>query len=450
MSSWLFRENTELNSRILSILPRFKDSRLKIYIKKAPPRWIAGFIRRTIKPRTLKSGARIRLLVLDHARFRDDLEALDKLTQIEFLIIPNWVQRWITALNDDPQTRHSNQAIDLRVGFLSELLMSLCHATEAHGFISCGFYYEQNLEWELACSKADIPFFCLHREMVGAESRPMNRIWAKEVPTWRRFHGHLLMVATASAKAMLVEHNYLPADQITVTGAPRFDLVHYASKPIESIKETPGTRTLLFFSFPISTAQPDLRKQMGTFPASGGFRKLFNRVHHIVAQFAIDHPDIPVIIRPKWYASFWKKAIDDAIAPIIPDPENLPANLQIVDNVGAQHLVSQAGAVISLNSTTGIEALIHSVPSILPHFEEANEELRDHLLISENTEPFFVARSPSELIKFLDDFASGELIPKTIPSGFLEEVIGPAAGNTSIRIEQLITKKIDELGHTTL
>jgi hypothetical protein len=445
MNSWLFREGTELHSRILSLLPEFKNSRLKILIKKMPLTWLAHLITKTIKPRTVKSEKNLRLLVLDHSRFRDDLEALDKLTQIEFLILHNWVQRWITAINDDPRTRNSSESQDLRARFLARLLSALCKSTHASGFISCGFYYEQNLEWEIACTKADLPFFCLHREMVGAELEPMNRIWAEEVCTWRRFHGHILMIATASAKEMLVQHNYLSPNKIVVTGAPRFDLVKHSSTTVPRQANQKGRGSLLLFSFPLSTAQPGLRKQRGTFPSSGGFQKLFYSVHRTVAQFAADHPEIPVIIRPKWYASAWKEAIDNAVAPALGNQAQLPENLQIIDNIGAQELVSQAGAVISLNSTTGIEALIHSIPSILPHYEEAAHHLKDHLLISENTQPFFVARSETEFKTYLEDFAAGNLKPRTVPAGFLEKTIGPAFGDTSARIEKIIIEKVTQL-----
>lgn len=429
------RNSTVLRPQILALLPSFKDSYIKVLLKRLPQSFLASLISTTVKPRTNKADASIRLFVLDHTRFRDDLVALDRFTDIEFCLIPNWVQRWITAFIDDQCSRQSKDALGLRVKYLSGLLSKLSDARNTAGFLSCGFYYAQNHEWELACADMNIPFFCLHREMVGAEPHQMNRIWGNQIKTWRKFKGSLIMIATDSAKKMLTHHNYIDPDKIIVTGAPRFDLVHHnKSKPSKD-------KLLVFFSFPLTTGQPDLRIKSGTFPTTGGFRNLFRSVHQVVARFAIDHPDITVIIRPKWYASAWKKEIDGALIPILAKLDKKPNNLKIIDNVGAQECLSKAGAVISLNSTTGVEALMYGIPSILPHYHEAIDELKDNLLITSDAEPFYVARSEVELSNHLNNYASGNLPAKAVVDSFYQNIIGPADGQSSARVQNLITNR---------
>ena len=81
-----------------------------------------------------------------------------------------------------------------------------------------------------------------------------------------------------------------------------------------------------------------------------------------------------------------------------------PVNLIIDDSSSAQDLIETAGLVISFNSTTGIEAVLKKKCVVLPHYEEAAGELKDHLLITETLDSFHVAYSQADLEFFLTEF----------------------------------------------
>lgn len=442
-----FREGTVLNDRILALLPRLKNSYLKVVIKSAPRSWVALLVSLFIKPYSQKVAPATRIFVLDHARFRDDLKALDRYTDIEFLVIPNWVQRWITAIDNDPLSRGPKVESKRSQQFLGNLLSLLCAKKAAAGFISCGIYYAQNLSWEIACSDISIPFFCLHREFIGAEPDRLNRLLSKQIPNWKRFRGDVIMLATSPSMEMLTEHRYAEPKKIVVTGAPRFDIVHHEVVAKRKRMNLETKKTIVLFSFVPATGQPDLRILKGTFPASGGFQKLFFAVHECVTRFAVDNPDVRVVIKPKWYKGGWKDAIDKSMISVTGSLEEKPSNLEIVDDISATQLIVEAGLVISLNSTTGFEALMCSIPSILPHFEEAAGSLRDALLIRNSVEPFWVANSRNELECLLRTYRLGRLQAKKVPVGYFDHVIGPADGKASTRVRDHILAKINEMKH---
>ncbi len=449
---------------VLRCLPSLRNSRVKSVIRTLPISLTAKFFTKQCSIKTKKTPASLRLLTLDHTRFRDDLEALDRYSQIEFILIPNWVQRWVTTLTQEktsPSRRASlsNRSKSVHPDFLRKLLRALSQPKhlKVDGLLSSGFYYAQNEKWEEAAVAENLAFFCIHRELVGAEAQAMHQLWKDQVSQWRKFKGHAIMLSSTAAKEMLQDRNYFDASKIYVTGLPRFDIGIKESKNSRcSLAQSIGhslKKPVVLFSFPIATAQPLLRKTKGTFPEEGGFKLLFSSVHQVAARFARDNPAVPVIIRPKWYDGDWRVRIDREMQAVFGTNQNWPKNLSIVDNVGAQQLLQEAGLVISLNSTTGIEAIINSIPSILPHFFEASDTLVKHLLISQDTSPFYVARSEQDLEHYMNQYLNGALQPKMINSGFLEAVLGPSDGNASKRIEKImisLTKQIGRSGNTRL
>ena len=446
VSRLFFRHDTVLRPWVLKCLPSLKKSNLKKLLQRLPIHLIVLAISSRLVIKDKKVSCSLRLLVLDHSRFRDDLEALNQFSKIELLIMPNWVQRWITAISEESRSEKSTQE-EYLPQFLQSVLHALCRHREVDGILSCGFYYAQNEIWEKACARGSIPFCCIHRELVGAEPNAMKAIWGNEVKHWRKFQGHLLMVASNAARDMLLDESYIHPSKLVVTGVPRFDIaVNNSKKRVQtSLVDPPqeAKKTIVLFSFPVATAQPILRKSKGTFPNTGGFQLLFSSVHQLLAQFAHSHPNVKVIIRPKWYDEAWKSRLDQELDLVYKNTGSWPRNLDIVDNIGAQELIGNAGAVISLNSTTGVEALMHSVPSILPHYHEAAADLRNHLLISHDTTPFYVAHSEHDLQSYLELYAEGALPSKLLPPGFLDNIIGPTDGQCASRIES----KIIELKH---
>ena len=103
------------------------------------------------------------------------------------------------------------------------------------------------------------------------------------------------------------------------------------------------------------------------------------------------------------------------------------------------------GGYRTLNSTTGFEALMCSVPSILPHFEEAAGPLREALWLKDSVEPFWVANSRNELECLLKTFISGGLQAKKVPTGYFDNIIGPTDGKASTRVRDHILTKIEEM-----
>ena len=77
-----------------------------------------------------------------------------------------------------------------------------------------------------------------------------------------------------------------------------------------------------------------------------------------------------------------------------------------------------------------METLLYGIPSILPHYHEAVDDLKDNLLITSDAEPFYVARSENELSNHLYKYANGNLPAKAVPDNFYQNIITAVSGTT--------------------
>jgi hypothetical protein len=369
------------------------------------------------------------VFVLDYLRFRNDVQILKNNTSIYYVNFPNWLQDKIIASIEISRINNKEK-------WLSNFIRCLCNVTSSIGFISAGMYYKRHEIWEKSTISANKNFYCLHREGIGADKKLLIDSVGPHLSKARKFGGTKLMVGTDTLKNLLISLNYISREKIVVTGMPRFDDIfrYTKSEPSGSNNES----LVLFFSFFVGT----IRKHdtEGLYPACKGFRRLFDQVHSTAAQFAINNPNINVVIKMKWYSGNAKINLDRAIRSGTGLSPSQIQNLKITDDIPAQELIKKSRVVIGFNSTTLIESILYGKRVIIPSFyEAAQEEYANDVFYCDNKSSFYLAKSNKELIELIEKSYHRKIDPLDIDASFIQEVIGPYDGMACRRIEEVIT-----------
>jgi len=360
--------------------------------------------------------------VLDEFRFREDIEILRQRTNIEYIGFPNILQDKINGI-----ISYSNDK-DLEKE-LSKFIKYFCSMYKSIGFISAGMYYERHKVWERAALLSQKSFFCLHREGVGADYNYLKRNLPIIFNSARKFKGTKVLVATSSVKKFLVENGHYEEDEVVITGLPRFDKIYYSKK------SNKNSKILVFFSFFIGSD-----KEGGLpFPKHGGFINLFNSVHSVIANYALNNPEIEVYIKPKWYEGGAKVYIDKAVdSGIAGNNISDIKNLHITDKISAQDLIVMANTVVGFNSTTLVESALYGKKVIMPKYFEALKSHKEYVFYSNYPNVFYYPESSEELTDTIDNCMGNTLVPKDIDSDFIEDVAGNFDGLVCNRIENQI------------
>ena len=382
------------------------------------------------------------ILVSDPFRFREDLMILRENTGITFIDFSVSLQDKISAISYY-SSRKCN-VIDNKINYLARFIPLFLRYTGTQGFISAGMYYMRNYEWEKAATQCGIPFFCLHREGVGETKEGLLNSFTQQVSdSKRRFYGKRLMVATDTVRQVLLDRNYITDDEVIITtGLPRFDkiLVDQSGVNDKSLGDQSSVNNkILLFSFLPTVGLRELTLVGSVY--SGGYCRLFDSVHGTLAKLAIEL-DVQVIIKPKWYKGEWKSLIDKSVFDYTGNKVEDIENLSVVDDIGAQELIKDAGIVVAFNSTTMIESILYNKRVVFPVYHEAADELKDYVFYQKNRDSFFVAHSEDELIDIVIKFLNGELQPPDIDMDFIKEVSGPQDHKNCLRIEQQILSDV--------
>ena len=304
--------------------------------------------------------------------------------------------------------------------------------------LTCGAYYNRNINWEKILKDSKIPLFCLHKESVGL-SREINFLVNKShYKNLRKFHGNLLFVSNHHMKDLLVSIDYFPKDQIHVVGLPKIDNL-FNLKNAKNIINKINNRIVLF-SFYHTYLLEEITATHGRWSNDGsfGFYNLFDSVHGTIAKFAKNNPSIEVVIKIKWKDDIWEKKIIESIERYKLNFQEIP-NLKIDWKTDAQKLIFLSDTVVGFNSTTLTEALYMNKKIIIPIFEEAKNKYEKFVLWS-NNESFIHAFSESELYSYLENsnnfiFKYNDNVKKT-----LEEAFGYIDGMNTSRLSHYISK----------
>jgi hypothetical protein len=282
---------------------------------------------------------------------------------------------------DSPFARHQ----EIFHAFLRGCLASLYKVVQVDCVISSDVRNDFDFDWGVVSKYLGVPYIVFHRENLVASLTSYNR--AREtMKSLKRFRGNYIIVHNDIEKRMFLESGYVDESQISALGCLRMDNF------IKRIKNGnfPKTKRKRFLYFP--------------FEISAGGIDAYHKVLGVVLQFAIQHPEIDVIVKPK--ADFYLKWEKNTMEKFFENAEIYPdkiQNLQILPYADAQDLILESDVICVINSTVLLEAGIAGKQVIIPYLKESQES--DDIKLKDYFNLFEVALDEIELkSKILENF----------------------------------------------
>ena len=390
------------------------------------------------------SGPRHTLLALSPDRFRGDLSVLAATGAFQVLRMSfEWqarlYQRFTSAWGGNDATAFDREAYR---AYLLELLPVLYSGLGVDAVISAAIHYRQDREWGAVSQAAGFPYIVLHRENLVTNEAHRRR-FIDLGKSLGRFEGAHLIVHNEATRDAFLQSGFVSPGQVSALGAMRMDgFLRRIAAGSPSHRARPR---LVFFSFAPGTG---LFGQMGLWPAEpgAGLARFFANVHGAVGEIARDHPEIDVVIKPKW-GGHWLDGVHGALHARGIDAGALP-NLTVSADLDAQDLILNSDAAIAFGSTTMLEAAVAGRPVIVPFFDEAADPAYgEYIHLRGEFDAFDVACSEAELkavalARLRDSRVPDDLLAKR--RALFERYVSAVAGGATARYTALIERVIGE------
>lgn len=405
----------------------------------------------------------VRLLVLNAHRFAPDIQALGQQAGLELIELPARIQSLINALfhwkirgefnftsnwdNNSLYYKAKTPLIqqvrnDLRQ-YLVKFIDHFSKQNHLDGLMSCAYHYVRDLEWQQACQELGINFFALHKECMKDPVLHESLI-QRYSTAGVHFYGQRMFLYNKLCRDVVLAANICKPEVIKVVGSARFDTLYQRVKESKGLKKP---KAVTLFSSHHCIGVLSLKNNKGYFSRdrSEGFVEYFDAVHAQVARYAMQHPEVPVYIKPKWGGGWFEK-IRDAINRGLGVEADSISNLIITDQVDAQELIERSQVLIGINSTALLEAKLYGRRVIVPLFLEAAGKYYEKNVYFKNYEDVFtLARIPEQLPAVIDDEYHERLPEREMPAAMIEDYLGYFDGQSCQRILKQIRQDIAAL-----
>lgn len=303
-----------------------------------------------------------------------------------------------------------------------------------------------DMPWQKACRDTNLPFFVLHKESLQDPSIHEHNEKRFRSMAYK-FYGQRMYVYNKLAKDIFVKSGICNPDVIKVTGAPRFDpMMHKIQNG--QIQEPQKRVTLFSFHHAVGRTVLEIPKACFSKSRDIGFVNYFDKVHGQVIEFAKNHPDIEVIIKPKWGGQWFEEIKQASLRETGINPEDLD-NLHISTDYHAQDLIETSSVILGINSTTLLEALLIGRPVILPFFEEAADKYRKKLYFQTYENQIFnVVTNPEGLEQAILDEMDGKCPKRTMPSRMIKDYLGFNDDQSTNRVVNRMLADIEAIKRT--
>ena len=295
------------------------------------------------------------ILSIDRTHFSKDLDQMQKRLPIRLIRVNfgfvEFFEKTFTAAALQRQT-HFQPTIndptfkedwDRMESFSADLLDAVekSFKLKVDQILVCNIDYWQTEGMRIVARKRGIPFNALVRENFIL---PDQQISIREfyLKADFKFEGDKIGVFSDLTKKLYTECRIAPAEQITITGAPRFDYWR-------DVKMLPAEqkRMISLFTF----AHPDYLAP-----------KTFDIVLKIFRDVSDLHPDMKFFVKAKDRGDYFD---------ILQRLGNNKGNLVVGYKANTADVIRDSRLVIGFNSLTMLESLIADVPTGIPHFNDS-------------------------------------------------------------------------------
>ena len=204
-----------------------------------------------------------------------------------------------------------------------------------------------------------------------------------------RFEGSHLITYNHCSRDRYVKVGVADPEQTSVLGCLRMDRLIRSARE-EKLRNRQNRITV----FPIAFGRA----------SNDTTRRVFDDVYGVIGQFALDHPDISVVIKIKkqWAKGNPDIAIGQSLKENGIDPSQL-SNLHFTAEGDAQDFIFASDVVVGLNSTTILEAAVAGRPVIAPAFDVLRtDDIWPQIKFADDLDIFDVPRDAAEFGEMLE------------------------------------------------
>jgi hypothetical protein len=278
----------------------------------------------------------------------------------------------------------------------------------------------------------------------------MKQMFRNDLP---KFEGMHIIVQSVLDKEVYNDSGYVSPERISSLGCPRMDSFVKRIKKNEYDPVNKRKKILLLpFSWSMTLEKSDL------------FSYICN-VHLFFVQFAIQHPEIDVVMKPKPKQPGLPRKIDQFIdgvlftnCPVLTvllnqlkgssiEIEKIP-NLTIRDDLDLHDLFFETDVVCGLQTSALIEAAVIGLPVIIPYFKDVQNQKYDERLFYRDTFDLFdIAKDVNELESLIVNRLNNQTIDKKIMEGrkaLFENLISSLDGDATEKYVAMIKRVIVE------
>lgn len=364
-----------------------------------------------INNKNFKPNRKINILALSSYRFRGDLKILQKVEEINVIILPIRIQYFLFSKHSESIIKKNflykkknepdyDYEKDLNKIFDSLLNLSLKKFNINMSLSASLTYLQDSIYFNFLRSKY-IKVVINTREYVGIQKKQME-YFDNYLNKFNLFEPDLINCQNESTKNIYKKKINNEFSKIISLGTLRMDKFIDKIKESEKFSNNQKVRKkIVFFSFLRNVGLYYLED--GTCLGSNdeeGLNNFFKNVHNILINFAKNNLEYDVHIKPKMGGHFideiknaWK----------IENTDPIPENCRISVDDDPQDLILNADLVISFNSSTILESGLRNIPVLIPAFDEAVKEYKDYFDFTVYEEGFDVVKNKDMFPNLIKD-----------------------------------------------
>ena len=327
--------------------------------------------------------------------------------------------------NDDEELAEAKQKAR---EFFEQLVPRFLKASKIDAILTGNVVYWAEQEFSGVVDANGVAFIACHKESIQAPKLYDELMALRKVGN-DPFQGTAVAVYNQHAYDQLVDGGIVPADRISITGAPRFDRFHQ----FRMSKTDPKRKIVCLLVSKISQLrclidpEDELR-----------WDRIADFTHRRLIQIALANPSIQLTFKAKPTDLQQVNGLKSLLG--IPSP----ANIKVVLNQPLYEVLKDASVVVGHNTTAILEAMAMGKTCVLPHYEEATSSDFEGRLIDFG-DGVIKAHNPDEL----EELVMGVLTNQNQPIAYdkrhqtkLDQWVGNADGEASFRFFQLIESEI--------
>lgn len=334
-----------------------------------------------LKEISKKKNYKKKILVLNKDRFWNDLEELDKSSELLFIYFEKEKISLLTepfvktirnkiipaTWNYYKDSEFFNKYLNLHSKFIFYFLKFLKFFINLDLIITPSLWYLQDKAFERGSNFLNMKFIYLHKENTLDSSLYRSNLKYLDAKLMKFQKNCQIIVYNNSTKKIILNSKKIDANKIFVLGCPRID-------PLVKFKNIiPNKITLSSFRYNLGNMliNSEASHQLETDDAN--LKLFFNNVHSTFIDLAIKFKDHEFIIKVK-YSHIWNELIEKLIIQKEKKLNYKINNLKIISREKTmEEILRDTKILIGINSLSLIEARVIGIPCIVPNFKEISQ-----------------------------------------------------------------------------